>query len=129
MESELDPIVDNWYAHLDKGQQFKVVAVDTEAELIELQHFDGDIEEVTLSQWREMQIELSEEPEDWSGPLDIGEIDDLGTEITDTGSEVWSEPLSEYPNSQPGAAQARNKAALEDWAEGRPQEQSLEDEV
>ena len=31
MNSEADPIVGNWYRHLDKGQPFVVVAVDDEA--------------------------------------------------------------------------------------------------
>ncbi len=28
MDNELDPIVGNWYRHLDKGQIFRVVALD-----------------------------------------------------------------------------------------------------
>ena len=32
----LDPIVENWYFHLDKGQKFKVVAVDDEVKIVEL---------------------------------------------------------------------------------------------
>lgn len=95
MTIDLDPVVDNWYFHLDKGQKFKVVSVDEEAHLIELQHFDGDIEEVSLDDWRDMEIELCEEPQNWSGPLDVSEQDDFGTEITDTSKEDWTEPLEE----------------------------------
>ncbi|MDF9392366.1 MULTISPECIES: DUF6763 family protein [Methylococcus] len=96
MNSEADPIVGNWYRHLDKGQSFTVVAIDDDARTVEIQHFDGDLEEIDLDTWYLLPIELIEEPENWSGPLDVAELDDLGgTEITDTCPEDWSEPLEE----------------------------------
>jgi len=45
MDTLIDPIFGNWYRHLDKGQMFMVVAVDESDSLVELQHFDGDVEE------------------------------------------------------------------------------------
>lgn len=96
MPNELDPIIDNWYFHMDKGQRFKVVATDENADTVELQHFDGDIEELSFNDWASMDIELSEEPEDWSGPLDVAEQDDLGTEVTDTVKKDWSASATEY---------------------------------
>jgi 5,10-methenyltetrahydromethanopterin hydrogenase len=96
MRNELDPRIDQWYAHLDKGQRFFVVDVDEEENMVEIQHFDGDIEEISMIEWRDMLIELSEEPENWRGALDIAEKDDLGTGITDTIGSDWSEPGEEY---------------------------------
>jgi hypothetical protein len=78
MKNELDPIVGNWYLHLDKGEPFQIVAIDDTARTIELQHFDGDIEECEFDEWRVMDLELAEEPEDWTGPVDDVEKDDLG---------------------------------------------------
>lgn len=96
MNSEADPIVGNWYRHLDKGQSFTVVAIDDDARTVEIQHFDGDLEEIDLDTWYLLPIELIEEPENWSGPMDVAELDDLGgTEVTDTRPEDWSEPLEE----------------------------------
>jgi hypothetical protein len=95
MATEIDPIIDNWYMHLDKGQRFQVVDIDEDAGTVELQHFDGDLEEVTMDEWYEMDIDVAEEPENWSGPLDIGTKDDFGTEITDTDISEWTEPLQE----------------------------------
>jgi hypothetical protein len=89
MSNELDPILGNWYQHLDKGELFRVVAVDEDNELIEIQNFGGDVDEVEMSQWQEMEIELAEEPENFSGPYDVGELDDYGTEITDTSRADW----------------------------------------
>ena len=92
MTNELDPRIDQWYAHLDKGQRFYVIAVDEEEGTIDIQYFDADIEELSFDEWRELQVELSEEPENFTGALDIAEQDDRGTEITDTFPEDWTEP-------------------------------------
>ena len=96
MPNELDPQVDQWYAHLDKGQRFYVVAIDEVDKMVEIQHFDGDLEEISLDEWRDLQIELSEEPENWTGALDISEPDDLGTGITDTQPDDWTEPGEDF---------------------------------
>lgn len=96
MANEFDPVVENWYLHLDKGQRFEVVAVDDERGVVELQHYDGDVEEVSREEWAEMDIELSEAPQNWSGSVDVAEIDDLGTEVTDTSEDDWSESLGEF---------------------------------
>lgn len=96
MANETDPIVGNWYYHLDKGQRFYVVAVDEEADIVEIQHFDGDLEEVAMSDWSAINIAIGEPPANWSGATDIGELDDYGTEITDTTSSDWNDPLREF---------------------------------
>ena len=36
MRNELDPQIGQWYAHLDKGQRFYVVAIDDEENTIEI---------------------------------------------------------------------------------------------
>ena len=95
MTTENDPIIENWYFHKDKGQQFMVVAVDENKELVEIQHFDGDIEEISFSNWYDMNIEISTAPENWSGAIDVGEVDDYGTGVTDTKPEEWDEPIEE----------------------------------
>lgn len=96
MSKDFDPIVGNWYRHLDKGQMFRVIAVDDGDATIELQHFDGDIEEVTTVGWRAMDLEVSEAPEDWTGPMDDIEPDDLGySSETVMSDEDWRTPLQE----------------------------------
>ncbi len=97
MPTDIDPIVGNWYQHLDKGQRFRVVAFDEDDGLVETQHFDGDIEEIPIDIWYQQELETAEAPENWSGALDIGTKDDYGTEITDTDISDWSEPLQEFP--------------------------------
>ena len=96
MENELDAIVENWYLHLDKGQSFQVIAVDDETRLVEIQHIDGDLEEVSFDEWGNMAIELCEEPPNWRNALDVAELDDLGTEVTDTSESDWDESLDQF---------------------------------
>ena len=102
MSMDIEPIVGNWYAHVDKGQRFMVTAVDDYGETVEMQHFDVDIEEASLAEWYQLDLEIIEEPEAWSGALDIAEADDFGTEITDTEDEAWADGLAEFrqPNRE-----------------------------
>ncbi len=85
------PIVDQWYRHLDKGESFRVVAIDEDARTVEIQDFDGDVEEIDLENWYVMDIEPIEPPEDLTGPMDDIERDDLGYTDTGTADQEWSE--------------------------------------
>jgi hypothetical protein len=95
MTTDADPIVSNWYMHHDKGLKFQVVAVDEGESVIEIQYFDGDIEEFELEDWYLLDLEQIESPEDISGALDVSELDDLGSSITDTDPEDWDTPVQE----------------------------------
>ena len=117
MPTEADPILGNWYQHLDKGQKFCVVALNEDEGLIEMQHFDGDLEEIDRDTWYQLDLELIEEPENWSGPIDIGEIDDLGTEITDTTGDDWNAPLQELRAAEPEAVPEESEASGDEWGE------------
>lgn len=78
MSNRLRPLVGHWYNHLDKGDLFQVVALDEDYGTIEIQEFDGGVDEIDLEEWRQMDIESAAPPEDWSGPVDELELDDLG---------------------------------------------------
>ena len=77
MIGELDPIEGNWYHHLDRGQDFMVLDVNKREGTVDIQYFDGDIEELEMEEWEEMDLEEIEPPEDWTGPLDDPESYDL----------------------------------------------------
>jgi hypothetical protein len=85
VDNEIDPKVGSWYRNLVNGQVFQVVSLDEDAALVELQHSDGDIEEISLGEWHAMDLESTDAPDDWSGPIDDLEADDLG--FSDTRSE------------------------------------------
>lgn len=76
--SDVDPIIGNWYRNEETGNDFEVVALDEDAQTIEIQYFDGELEELDLDAWYELSLEAIEPPEDWSGPFDEMETDDLG---------------------------------------------------
>jgi hypothetical protein len=80
MIGELEPIEGNWYHLLDKDIDFMVLDVNLREGTVDIQYFDGDIEELEMEEWEEMDLEEVEPPEDWTGPLDDLESDDLGYE-------------------------------------------------
>jgi Family of unknown function (DUF6763) len=78
MIGEIEPIEGNWYHDLDKERDFMVLDVSKREGTVDIQYFDGDIEELEMEEWEEMDLEEIEPPEDWTGPLDDLEADDLG---------------------------------------------------
>ena len=82
--------VGDWYRYTT-GDLFEVVAVDDDDETIEVQHFDGTIEEIDFesweSQWADKTFEAAEAPEDWSGSVDVESIDDSTTMGSDYANE------------------------------------------
>lgn len=88
------PEVGAWYK-ADGGESFEVVAFDEEEAYIEIQYFDGTVEELDLDTWNEQFIEPVEPPEDWSGSLDI-ERDDYGVDLGDTSHLDWHNPLDDF---------------------------------
>ena len=76
MGREYDPVAGQWYRDLDADETFQVLSVDEDQELIEIQHLDGEIEEIDVDAWAEMDVELSEEPEGWSGSTAPAEEDE-----------------------------------------------------
>lgn len=68
--------IGKWYLDNADGQLFEIVAMDEDDEAIEIQYFDGSIEEVDTELWNEMELTSAAPPEDWSGPFDDLEADD-----------------------------------------------------
>ncbi len=66
--------IGEWY-RLNGGELFEVVAVDEDDGTIEIQYFDGTVEEMDVddwnAQWDEGALEAAEAPEDWSGSVDV----------------------------------------------------------
>jgi hypothetical protein len=115
MPIDQDPRLEQWYQHLDKGQRFKVVAIEDDEKTVEIQHFDGDLEELSLDEWYGMEIEPMETPEDWTGPVDNVQRDDLGYTETDMEAEDWVRPLRE--NRREKELWEEDAEEAEDWDE------------
>ena len=67
MGREYEPTVGQWYEDLENEEMFQVTKVDEDRETVQVQHLDGDIEEFDVDGWAELDLELTEEPEGWSG--------------------------------------------------------------
>lgn len=70
------PFVGNWYVRADRPQPFQVVAVDDRGGTVDIEYFDGTVDEWPLSHWHGLEIEACEEPRDWSGALGDVEWDE-----------------------------------------------------
>ena len=70
----LHPTIGAWY-RLDGGESFEVVAYDPDDGTVEIQYFDGTVEEMEFDDWKEQwkagALETAEAPEDWSGSVDV----------------------------------------------------------
>ncbi|HEV2228204.1 MAG TPA: DUF6763 family protein [Steroidobacteraceae bacterium] len=94
--------IGQWYLRWDKGEIFQVTGCDKEAGTIEIQTFDGDLDEIDEESWRLLPLGLAEPPEDWTGPVDDVERDDLGYSETEMSGADWAEPLE--PHRRPREA-------------------------
>jgi uncharacterized protein DUF6763 len=63
---DYEPVPGQWYENLEEEESFRVLSVDEDSELLEIEYLDGDIEEIDLETWHEMDLERIEEPEGWS---------------------------------------------------------------
>jgi len=92
MATAFNPEIGAWYKNLE-GESFEVIAVDEQEGIVEIQYFDGAVEELDLDTWYEMELIPREAPEDWSGPFDDLEKDDFGDTEMVRHPEDWSGPL------------------------------------
>jgi hypothetical protein len=63
---DYEPVPSQWYENVEEEESFRVLSVDEDSELIEIEYLDGDIEELDLEAWHEMDLERIEQPEGWS---------------------------------------------------------------
>ena len=73
------PVVGHWFRR-SNGTLMKVVAVDEEDATIEVQFFDGTIDEVEFDAWKHLLLERVDAPEDWSGSVDMDPEDFFGND-------------------------------------------------
>jgi len=85
--------VGEWYQP-EEGEPFEIVGLDSKAEVVLVQHFDGTLEEFDFDNWAELRARPCAPPEDYSGALDLDKSD-AGLDF-DSGSgsgERWQDPL------------------------------------
>ena len=88
----ISPQIGHWFRP-PGGALFEVVAIDEEAETIEIQLFDGTIDEVEAESWRDLMLVEVSAPEDWSGSVDMDPEDYVGKSDSDMPS-GFHDPLA-----------------------------------
>ena len=73
----LFPLIGHWFRR-PNGTLFEVVAVDEDGGTIEIQQFDGTIDEIDFESWPDMLLIEVDAPEDWSGSVDMDPEDYTG---------------------------------------------------
>jgi hypothetical protein len=73
---DYEPVPGQWYENLEEEEPFRVLTMDEDSELVEIEYLDGDIEEIDLETWHEMDLELTQEPEGWSESQDDEDEDE-----------------------------------------------------
>jgi hypothetical protein len=91
------PTIGDWYRN-PGGTLFEVVACDDDDGTIEIQYFDGTIEEMERedwdAQWKDGVIEAGEAPEDWSGSVDVDPPEeDSGSDERSQERDLRASPL------------------------------------
>jgi hypothetical protein len=94
---DYEPVKSQWYENLEEEEQFRVVSVDEDSELIEIEYLDGDIEELDVEAWHDMDLERITEPEGWaeSQAEEEDEDDDDWDEDEDEDDDDEDEDLDE----------------------------------
>ncbi len=83
MARDYDPVQGQWFEDLEENEIFKVLSVNPDEEIIEVQYENGDIEEIDLDTWHELDLERASEPEGWASDDEDEEEDDEEEEDDD----------------------------------------------
>jgi hypothetical protein len=86
------PVIGQWFRR-PNGTLFEVVAIDEEAATVEIQQFDGTIDELDLERWPDLLLTEISAPEDWSGSVDMDPEDYVGRKDSEMPS-GFHDPLA-----------------------------------
>ena len=95
MSRDYEPVPGQWYENLEEEEPFRVLSMDEDSELVEIEYLDGDIEEIDLETWHEMDLELTQEPEGWSESHDDEDEEEDEDEDWDEEDEDEDDDLDE----------------------------------
>jgi hypothetical protein len=84
---EYAPVPGKWYENREEEETFRVLSVDEDDELVEIEYDDGEIEELDLDTWHELDLEPTEAPEGWSDDSDSDEDEDEDDDFDDEDEE------------------------------------------
>lgn len=96
MARDYDPVQGKWYEDLEENEVFKVLSVDPDQELVEVQYENGDIEEIDLDTWHELDLEQAQEPEGWANDDEEEEEE----EEEDDDEDDWDEDDDDWDDDE-----------------------------
>jgi hypothetical protein len=88
---DYEPVPGQWYENLEDEESFRVLTVDEDSELVEIEYLDGEIEEIDLETWHEMDLEQTQEPEGWAESDEDEEEEEEEEEEEDEDDDDWDE--------------------------------------
>jgi hypothetical protein len=92
---DYEPVPGQWYQNVEEEESFRVLSVDEDSELLDIEYLDGDIEEIDLETWHEMDLDRIAEPEGWSeSDEDESEDEDYDDEDEDEDDD-WDDDEDE----------------------------------
>jgi hypothetical protein len=130
MATELEPIVGDWYSF--RGRDFTVVDVDEDEGIVEIQYASGAVQQIDLNAWYDMDLEPSEEPEDWDADVeedgadssrwddddDEDDEEDLDDEDDEDEDDDWDDEDDEEEDGDEWEGQYRRRSDEDDsWDE------------
>jgi hypothetical protein len=65
LSRDYEPEKGQWYEDLDREDSFRVLDVDPDEATVRIQWLDGEIQDLDVDQWNELDLELAAEPEGW----------------------------------------------------------------
>ena len=92
---DYEPVRGQWYENVEEDETFRVLSVDEDAELVEIEYLDGDIEELDIDAWHEMDLERIPEPEGWAAEHAADEEDEDDEDEDEDEDEDWDEDEDE----------------------------------
>jgi len=88
---EYEPAAGQWYENLEENESFRVLSVDEDAETVEIEYLDGDIEEIDLDTWAELDLDKIDEPEGWAGSDEDDDDEDEEEDEDEDLDETWDD--------------------------------------
>jgi hypothetical protein len=85
--------IGDWFKTVD-GQKMEIVAYDPDDSVVEVQFYDGTIEEYELEDWDELEAVPVAPPEDWAGSYDLSK-DDYGVDLDRPAGNVHHNPFDQ----------------------------------
>jgi segregation and condensation protein B len=88
---DYEPVPGQWYENLEDEESFRVLTVDEDSELVEIEYLDGEIEEIDLETWHEMDLDQTTEPEGWAESDEEEDEEEEEEEEDEDDDDDWDE--------------------------------------